>query len=76
MDVPNYPHLTGLQFANALNSSDQQIGLLIGADQYYEVVLGEVIKGCSGPIDVSGKLCHGPERLAEIGRMYIRKQLN
>ena len=53
VDVRNYPHLTGLQFANTLDSSDQQIGLLIGAGQYYEVVLGEVIKGSSGPIQGS-----------------------
>jgi len=56
VDVRNYPHFTGLQFANTLDSSDQQIGLLIGADQYYEVVLGDVIKGSSGPIAVSSKL--------------------
>ena len=56
MDVRNYPHFTGLQFANTLDSSDQQIGLLIGVDQYYEVVLGDVIKGSSGPIAVSSKL--------------------
>ena len=56
VDVRNYPHLTGQQFANTLDSSDQQIGLLIGAGLYYEVVLGEVIKGSSGPIAVSSKL--------------------
>ena len=56
VDVRNYPHLTGLQLANKLESSDQHIGILIGADQYYDVVLGEVIKGSSGPVAISSKL--------------------
>ena len=56
VDVSSYPHLSGLQFANKLDCGDQQIGILVGADQYYEIVLGEVVKGSSGPVAISSKL--------------------
>ena len=56
MDVSNYPHLQGLALADTFSSSDKEIGILIGADHYHDIVTGEVIKGSLGPIATSSKL--------------------
>ncbi len=56
VDIGNYPHLSGLQLANKVDSRDQAISILIGADQYHNIVIGQVIKGSSGPVAISSKL--------------------
>ena len=56
VEVGNYPHLTGLELANSVEHGDQEIGILIGADHYHDIVLGEVIKGSSGPVAIRSKL--------------------
>ena len=56
VDVSNYPHLQGLALADTFSSSDKEIGILIGADHYHDVVTGEVIKGSIGPVATSSKL--------------------
>lgn len=59
----SYPHIQGLQLADRSIDSKRRIEILIGADFYYNVVIGEVLKGSSGPIDTSsrlGRLLSGP----------------
>ena len=56
VDVSEYPHLQGLALADTFSSSDKEIGILIGADHYHDIVTGEVIKGSLGPIATSSKL--------------------
>ena len=59
VEIGNYPHLTGLELANSVEHvehGDQEIGILIGADHYHDKVLGEVIKGSSGPVAIRSKL--------------------
>ena len=56
VDVSDYPHLQGLALADTFSSSDKEIGILIGADHYHDIVTGEVIKGSLGPVATSSKL--------------------
>ena len=63
VDMSSYTHLQGLELADTFSSSDKEIGILIGADHYYDVVSGEVIKGSLGPVATSSKfgwLLSGP----------------
>ena len=63
IEVTHYPHLSGLELANSVHSSNQSIDVLIGADFYHHFILGEVIRGEDGPVAVSsrlGWLCSGP----------------
>ena len=39
-----------------MDVSNKHIDILIGADHYYDVVIGEVIKGRTGPVVISSKL--------------------
>ncbi len=56
IEVTQYPHLRGLDLANNVNCSNQPIDILIGADFYHDIVLGDVIKGDIGPVAVNSKL--------------------
>jgi hypothetical protein len=56
INIQEFPHLDGLQFADNLDGEDQPIDLLLGADYYYKIVTGEVIKGDTGPTAVGSKL--------------------
>ncbi len=56
IEVTQYPHLMGLELANSFNCSNQSIDILIGADFYHDIVIGEVMKGEVGPVAVSSKL--------------------
>eukprot|EP00731_Ephydatia_muelleri_P007453 Em0003g1701a len=45
-----FPHLSGLELADSGDLNEcLEIGILIGADQYWEVVTGEIVRGRSGP---------------------------
>ena len=45
-----FPHLTGLELADSGDLNEcLEIGILIGVDQYWEVVTGEIVQGRSGP---------------------------
>ena len=45
-----FPHLTGLELADSGDLNEcLEIGILIGVDQYWEVVTGEIVRGRSGP---------------------------
>ena len=56
INIQEFPHLDGLQFADNLDGEDQSIDMLLGADYYYRIVTGEVIKGDTGPTAVGSKL--------------------
>ena len=59
VDVNSFPHLQGLELADDVDvDSSDAIDLLIGADLYYSIVLGNVIKGTgeNGPVAVESKL--------------------
>ena len=55
----NYTHLDGLELADyhtdAFNDGDD-IDILIGADQYWNFVTGDIVRGDDGPIAISSKL--------------------
>ena len=57
VNVNKYTHLLGLELADSsdVNASDN-IDILIGANFYDEFVLGETIRGASGPVAVNGRL--------------------
>lgn len=53
--VKNYSHLTNLKLADDCEG-DAPIDLLMGADQYWNLVTGGVIRGESGPTAIHTKL--------------------
>ena len=57
LDVSRYPHLQGLDFADAsvVDGSQQNIDILIGSDFHFEILTGEVARGDSGPVAVNSK---------------------
>ncbi|XP_065065426.1 uncharacterized protein LOC135691495, partial [Rhopilema esculentum] len=57
IEVSKYQHLIGLNLADKkLSEPNRRIDLLIGNDYLYVVIIGDVIRGTSGPIAVSSKL--------------------
>eukprot|EP00731_Ephydatia_muelleri_P005900 Em0003g148a len=53
-----FPHLSGLELADSGDLNEcREIGILIGADQHWEVVTGEIVRGRSGPSAM--KTCFG-----------------
>ena len=56
VEISNYPHLNGLALAESVDVSSKRIDILIGADHYYDIVIGEVIRGSAGPVAISSKL--------------------
>ncbi|XP_065069866.1 uncharacterized protein LOC135694908, partial [Rhopilema esculentum] len=51
IDVSKYQHLIGLNLADKkLSEQNRRIDLLIGNDYLYDVIIGDVIRGTSGPI--------------------------
>ena len=56
VDITSYPHLQGLALADNSNSCRKRVDILIGADHYYDIVIGETIRGSAGPVAVSSKL--------------------
>ena len=54
----NYVHLEGLELADfgGDDNESNSIDILIGADHYWDIVTGDVVKGESGPTAVSSKL--------------------
>ena len=47
-----YDHLTHLTLADACDSRDMPIDILIGLDYYWQIVTSEVIQGKNGPTAV------------------------
>ena len=57
VNVCEYPHLRGLQLADNFDNDDTEIiDILIGADQYFKVILDGKIEGESGPVAMNSKL--------------------
>ena len=58
ININEFPHLKGLEFADNFDGSQDCIDLLVGADQYFQIVSGDTIKGESenGPVAMSSKL--------------------
>ena len=54
----SYEHLSGLKLADSADSGENlEINILIGADHYWSLVTGHVLKGKTGPTarqDLSG----------------------
>ena len=66
LDINEIQHLEGLEFADEIDGRSEMIDILLGADYYYEVVTGEIIKGDTGPTAVASKfgwLLTGPVKL-------------
>jgi hypothetical protein len=57
IDLSLYPHLQYLQLSdlNILEGrqSDSSIDILIGADYYFDILTGEMVRGESGPVAVN-----------------------
>ena len=56
VEIILYPHLNGLALADSVGVSNKLIDILIGADHYYDIVIGEVIRGSAGPVAIGSKL--------------------
>ena len=54
--IASYPHFQGLALADNSNSCRKRVDILIGTDHYYDIVIGETIRGSAGPVAVSSKL--------------------
>ena len=52
----NCPHLEGLELADNFDEHHESIDILIGSDHYWEIVMGDIVKGKAGPTAVSSKL--------------------
>ena len=51
-----YPHLSGLELADSSrNSSTLPIDALIGSDYYWQLVMGSICRGTSGPVAIHTK---------------------
>ena len=48
--------MEGLALADNINASRKRIDILTGADHYYDIVIGQVIKVSTGPVAISSKL--------------------
>ena len=57
LDFKRYPHLDGLVPADQslLDNSVTDIDILIGADYYFEIILGEIRRGDNGPVAVQSE---------------------
>ena len=68
VDLKDYSHLENLELADHFDSDNDSdsVDMLIGADMYFEVVTGDIIRGNEGPIAVSSKfgwLLSGPVKV-------------
>ena len=57
INIEEFVHLDGLDLAeNFKPDANEEIDVLIGSNYYWEIVLGEMRKGESGPVAVSSRL--------------------
>ncbi|XP_028417883.1 uncharacterized protein LOC114542562 [Dendronephthya gigantea] len=59
VNVSDYSHLDGLELADfdcENNNDGDNIDILVGADHYWDIVTGDVMRGENGPTAVSSKL--------------------
>ena len=56
----DFDHLAGLELTDYSDGNEsQEIDILIGSDQYWELVTGETRHGDSGPVAIWGGFCPG-----------------
>lgn len=55
--IKNLPYLKHLKFAHSYDGSPFDISLLIGVDQYWDIVGNDIIRG-PGPVAVSSKIVY------------------
>ena len=59
LDLSRYPHLQGLELSdlNILKGQpvDSNIDILLGADYYFEILTGEIVRGEGGPIAINSE---------------------
>ena len=63
----DYEHLKGLQLADKNDGSSVDVEVLVGLDNYWRIVTGEIIRGTSGPVAIHtkfGYILSGPWRSA------------
>lgn len=63
--IERYPHLSDLELADPVHHSNDnmEINVLIGSDQYWQVVTGNILRGVSGPTAIEtrfGWVLSGP----------------
>ena len=56
VDIASYPHLQGLVLVDNSSACRKRVDILIGEDHYYDIVIGEIIRGSAGPAAISSKL--------------------
>ena len=57
VDLERYPHLKALDFASDLEHNSQfRPDILLGSDQYWTLLTGELIKSTSGPVALNSQL--------------------
>ena len=56
VDISSYPHLKGLSLAKGVGTAKSRIDILVGADHYYDIVIGDVIRSSGGPVAINSKL--------------------
>lgn len=55
VNVAEFPHLDGLEFADEINGTSDNIDIRFGAEYYYEVMKEDIIKEDIGPTAVESK---------------------
>jgi hypothetical protein len=75
VDIAEVPQLDGLEFADEVNGASETIDILLGADYYYEVVTGEIIKGEMGPTAIQSKFVGYLRALSSYVVLYPPTQL-
>ena len=56
VDLGNHAHLRGLSLADSSLGSNGKIDVLIGADRYYDFIVGDIVRGSAGPVATKSKL--------------------
>ena len=57
VDISMHKHLLGLNLADKrLSEQNRRIDLFVGNDYLYDIIVGDVIRGSSGPVAISSKL--------------------
>ena len=80
VNIDNHVHLQGLELADMsiAETGQQDIDVLIGSDYYFDIVSGDVIRGCSGPVPVSsmfGWVLSGPTSAEESREKFATTNL-
>ena len=53
----NYEHLSGLDLADSSDGRSRlEVDILIGSDQYWNIITGETRRGTSGPVAIGTRL--------------------